>query len=235
MPTAQQKELTLQKIVSLPAAVVSRSALDIDPRATDRQLADLGKSLISIEGSRSWWIGDYGLFLQRRRLEQLKKGADGAPPVTDKEELEAKGLHYITGKADALGIDVGTWRNYVMVSRFYKPSHRDDEMSFGHHVVAIYAAGGAGGDPKKAISWLIRAKENGWTVSKMRETVNRALASNRAPALPPPENLFAPLDEADKWAHNMAEQPINPEAARELLTRFRELVAFVEKLKELAK
>ncbi len=236
MATAKsKKENALGRVVTLPCAVVSRSALHVDPRATDKQLGELGAMLVQIEGSRSWWLGDYGLALQQRRLDALAKGADGAAPVTDAEELEAKGLHYITGKAEALGIDVGTWRNYVLVARFYKHSYREDALGFVHHIVAMYAAGGASGDPKKAVAWLLKAKEHGWTASKMREAVNKSLATNAPPKMPPEENVFAPLDEADHWANGMTHQKINPEAARQLLTRFAALIAFVDKLKELAK
>ena len=63
----------IQKAVSLPGAVVSKTALHIDPKATEKQLGEIGAALVSIEGSRSWWLGDYGVFLRDRKQAELLK------------------------------------------------------------------------------------------------------------------------------------------------------------------
>lgn len=221
----------LEKSVSLPGASVSRTRLMIDDRATDKQLGELGAALVQIDGSRSWWLGDYGLFLQNRKRAEILKADSSLDPA----DVEAKGLHFMSEKAGVLGIDDGSWKNCVMVCRFFKPSFRHDSLSFGHHVVAMMGGGGALGDPKKAIKWLVKAHENGWSVSQFRENINKANATATTPDAPPPENPFEVLDEADKWAHQATTDTINSEAARALLVRWAELLSFMERLKELAK
>lgn len=233
---------TVAKVVSLPSAVVTKTALIIDPRATDKQLGELGVSLVAIDVSRSWWLGDYGLFLQERKRAELRKAlkekrAEEKKPFTDEDEasITTQGTSYLADKSEILGIDVGTLTNYVSVSRFFQVLTRCENLGIAHHIVAMGAARAVKGDVKVAVKWLLKAEEEGWSVSRLREAVNRSLATSNAPKLPPEENPFAPLDEADKWAHSMASQTINPDAARKLLTRFAELIAFVDKLKELAK
>ncbi len=220
----------LEKSVSLPGAGVTRTALIVNERASDKELAELGAALVSIGGSHSWWIGDYGLFLQnRKRLEHIKQFPDADPT-----EIEDKGRHYMDGKAGALGLDEGNWKFCVMVCRFFKPLVRTN-LSFTHHHEAMKAAGGAGGDVKKAVMWLLRAEENGWSVSMLRAQVNKSLATSKPPALEPLPNEWKPIDDADDWAKNAAVDSFTPDAAREHLTRLANIIALIEKLRELAK
>lgn len=214
------------KLIPLPAASATKTALVINQRATDKELTELGHALAHIEGSRSWWMGDYGLELQRRKRKELKTLN---PKLTD-DELDAGSRHYIGDRAEALAVDAANWHNCTMVARFYDTSVRT-EISFGHHYVAMGAVG-ARGDVKKAIAWLLTAAEKGWSVSQLRGEVNRALATGAPIVALPEANPFAPMDEADHWAGEHKETALTPELARACLTRFAGLIAFIERLKE---
>lgn len=202
----------VQRVVQLPGAVVSKCALEIGDDATDEQLGEIGVALATMGGAVAWWLGDYGLELQER------KGAD-----------------YRAGRASILGIDEGYWANCVMICRFFKASCRHEALSHSHHYEACRAAGGAAtGSVRDALRWLKRAQEEGWAVSKMREMVNRSLATSHKPGKPAEENYFEPLDEADKWAHQHVADQLEPGAAKKLLVRFSEIINYIDRLKAAA-
>lgn len=235
----------LEKSVSLPGAGVTRTALVINPKATDKELGELGAALVAIDGSRSWWMGDYALFLyDRKRAELLadlteKRKAEGKPLTDeDREDITTAGTGYLAEKARVLGIDEGSFRNCQSVARFYrKLSYRNDNpaIGFAHHVAAIVGAGGATGEPKRAVAWLIRAEENGWSVSQLREQINRSQSTAKQPELEPLANPWQPLDDADEWARQIEITGFTPDAARTQLSRIAALLAFIAKLQELAK
>jgi len=216
-------------LIPLPSASATKTALLINEHATDADLAALGHTLAQVEGSRSWWLGDYGLELQRRKAKEAK----ASNPNAQDDENDATGLHYMGQRADALGIDEGNWRNCVLVARYFKPSLRTD-ISFGHHYIAMLAAGGAKSDPRKALEWLDKTKTNAWSISQLRHKVNLHLATSKQPELKAPANPFAPLDEADRWAIHQQGEDYTPEAAANCLTRFRALIAFIKRLETIA-
>lgn len=221
----------LEKAVSLPGAGVTKTALLINPRATDKEIAELGAALVQIDGSRSFWLGDYGLFIQSRKRAEMKKQFPNVEPDT----LSLNATKYLKDKADALGIDSGTLSNYVGVCEFFELPNRNGNLSFAHHIVAKDAIG-AGGDPLKAVKLMLKAEEENWSVSQFRMFVKTKGATSHAPELEPMENEWEPLDEADKWIQReVKEFDLSPEAARRQLTRFANIIAFIEKLKELAK
>lgn len=223
--------MSKSQLIPLRAASPTPTALAINPRATDRELAELGKTLAQVEGARQWWLGDYGIELQRRKRAELKKLK---PTLTD-EQLDAAASHYTHERAEALAIDPGSWRNCVMVARFYAPSFRHDgpHASFAHHYTAMLATG-AHGDTKAAVAWVIKAIEREWSVSDLRRAIAEANATARPPEAPAEANPFAPLDEADHWAITQQDVALTPDLARACLTRFAALVAWLDRLRATA-
>lgn len=217
------------KLIPLPAASATQNGLTINQRATDKEMSDLGHALAQIEGSRQWWLGDYGVEIQRRKMKEAK----ALNPGIAEEDMRAAGRHYMGERADILGIDAGSWHNCVMVARYYELSFRN-ETSFGHHYIAMLAAGGAGSDPKKAIAWLLKANEKGWSVAQLRREVNLSLGTAPIPQASAEANLFAPLDGADHWAATQNETRFTPELAKACLVRFTALIAFVDRLRAVA-
>jgi hypothetical protein len=217
--------------LNLPASCVTKNALLIDTRATDKQVGELGFMLAQIDGARSFWLGDYGLFLQNRKRKELI----ALSPDADPEVIETRGHKYLADKAEAMGIDAHSWTIYISVSKFYDVSVRTD-MSFAHHYVAMNAAGGVTADVRRAIEWLHKAEKNGWPVSKLRRVANETNKTAKDPEQEPLKNDWEPIDELDGWIQReVKELDFTPDYARSQLVRFANIIAFIEKLKELAK
>lgn len=217
--------------LNLPASCVTKNALLIDTRATDKQVGELGTMLSQIDGARCFWLGDYGLFLQNRKRKELQ----ALSPDVALETIETRGHKYLSEKAEVLGIDAQSWVVYISVARFYDISVRTD-MSFSHHYVAMNAAGGVMADVKRAIEWLHKADENKWSVSKLRQVSNEAGKTAKPPVNAPLKNKFELLDDADDWIqHEAPVVDFPPDEARRQLTRFANIIAFIDKLRELAK
>lgn len=199
--------------ISLPCAKATRTALIIEDGATDAQLAEIGLSLASIEGSRSWWIGDYGVTLTSR-----------------------KGEHYTAGRAEVLGIEDQSFRVYVGVSRFYNPLTRIyDLLTFSHYRAAQDECGG---DLAVAQEWLQKAQDGGWSVSQLRKAMRRAGAELTNDSSEAEQNEFEFMDKADKWATTNRTQlaAIDKDTARNLLeVRWCGVVQFIDELRKIAK
>jgi hypothetical protein len=210
----QTNLMVVRQTVQFAGATVTKSSLMVAEGCSDDQLAEMGVALSVVHASCGWWLGDYGIALQER-----------------------KGEEYRTGRAEILGISESLWANCVMIARYFPASRRLEALSIYHHWEAIRGAGGVEkADLKAAIRWLNGAVKNKWSVSQMREQVNKSLATLKPPDTPPLENIFLPLDEADKWAHQHLKEAnvTDPEHAKALLTRFQELISFFERLREIA-
>lgn len=199
--------------ITLTGARMSKCALIIDEGATDEQLGQIGLALVGIEGARSWWIGDYGVCLTGR-----------------------KGEHYTTGRAEALGIDAGTFRIYVGVSRFFDPLTRIyDSLSFAHYRAAQE---GADGDVQRAQEWLEKAQEQGLTVSQLRKAINTSKATSVNDDERAEQNEFSFMDKADKWATTKKDtlKEIDAETAKNLLdVRWFGVVQMIDGLRAIVK
>jgi hypothetical protein len=173
MSTATELDI-VSSAVRFPRAEITLTALIIDPKASDEDLSKIGAALVSIEGSRSWWIGDYACALQAR-----------------------KGEHYTDGRAEALGIEQSTFWQYKAVASFFNPSTRVEDLTFKHHFEAMC---GADGDLAVAQDWLDQAVKNEWSVSDLRRAVRTAKAEYKSDGLNPTGNGYSALLEANRWA-----------------------------------
>jgi hypothetical protein len=200
----------ISNAVSLPGATITRTALIIDPKATDTQLASIGAAVVSIDGSRCWWIGDYGCTLQQR-----------------------KGEHYTDGQAEVLGIEANTFRQYKMVADFFKVLARSNDLSWRHHYEAMM---GAGGDLAIAQDWLDQAVKEEWSVSELRKAVRMAKADYESDGLQPTGNGYSALLDADRWASTqLAEiKDYTPERAALILLDIERLTSLLDQLRALA-
>lgn len=192
---------------------MTRTALIIEERATDAQLAEIGVALAGIEGSRSWWIGDYGVTLTER-----------------------KGEHYTAGRAEALGIEDQSFRVYTMVSRFFEPLTRIyDTLSFSHYRAAQDESDG---DLAVAQNWLERAQDGEWSVSELRKAMRKSKAVLTNDESKAEQNEFEFMDKADKWATTKKSTlaAIDKDTARNLLeVRWCGVVQFIDELRRIAK
>lgn len=197
--------------IVLTGAQISRNALIIDKGATDDQLGQIGLTLAGMEGSRCWWIGDYGACLTSR-----------------------KGEHYTAGRAEALGIEPQSFRIYVSVSRFFDPVLRVyDSLSFAHYRASMEA-----GELALSQNWLEMAQKECWSVSQLRKAINMSKATQRNDGSEAEANDFEFMDKADKWATTKRKElgSIEPETARNLLeVRWVGVIQFIEELREIAK
>jgi hypothetical protein len=210
MSNATELEI-VRNAVSLPGATITRNALIIDPNASDEQLAQIGEALVQIEGSRSWWIGDYGVMLQSR-----------------------KGEHYTEGNAEALGIEPGSFHQYKSVAAFFKVCTRVQALSFKHHYEAMC---GCDGDVAVAQDWLDQAAGNEWSVSELRKAIRSSRADYKADGLKPTGNGYSAITDADRWAGSKLTeaQDYTAEQASAILLDIERLLAFVDVLRKRAK
>lgn len=208
-------ELTIEpaKIVCLPGAILTRTALVIHETTTDDQLAEIGAALVSIDGSRCWWIGDYACALQRR-----------------------KGEHYTDGRAEALGIEPGTFRQYKAVAAFFPPLSRAVNLTFAHHFEAMK---GADGDLAVAQNWLDRAAKEEWSVSDLRKAVrlSKADPDYKDDGHEPTGNGYSALLDAVRFVHSQLKEikSYTPEQAAAILSDIEQpFTTYISELRRLA-
>lgn len=217
-----------------------RSSVFISNEVPIAEAMALVRKLASIERATPWWYGDLALHVQAKAATDEELNGDRDMKQGESEEdgnirRERMGALYVKTNAEAMGISPGHMYNCAMVSRFFRPSERDAEMTWAHHYIAMCGAGGAKGDLKKAKLWLQQAAENKWTVSDLRKQVNLAVATNAASSVPPETNPFSIVDEVDAWLQKRPALPkITAEQARAQLTRWSALVTFVRTLEEIA-
>lgn len=177
MNEIQVKESNQLEVAGLQ---MSRSALAIPENVTDEQTSQIGKFLQSVEGSKSWWWGDFLVAIEKR-----------------------KGEHYANEWVEMAGLDSASLRQYKWCADFFEPSSRLDSLSFSHHYEAM---AGSSGDLAVAQDWLDRAAENGWSKSQLRKEIRLASRQDEGYDPGPPALSFAPLIQADCWAVGGIEQ-----------------------------
>lgn len=202
------------------------------------QLNRLAVGVSKLEGATAWWLGDIGLAIQDAKRAEFKSRNKKSSLVTAQDfeaAADAFASEYTTGRADAIGVDDGYWRNCVVLSRFFPASQRCDGLSVHHHRVSLIGAGGAKGEPKLARKWLETATEHGWSASELRRHVNLSLATHTPASAEPEVNRWKFLDEADREAVKAKDLVVPREAAVSMLTRFKAIVEFIDRLKLIAK
>lgn len=202
------------------------------------QLNKLAAGVSKLEGATAWWLGDIGLAIQDAKRAEFKAANKKDKLITADDwnaAADAYAREYTTGRADSIGVDDGYWWNCVLLCRFFPSSQRCEGLSVHHHRVALIGAGGAKGDPRQAKKWLETAREHGWSASELRRHVNLSLATHTPATAEPEINRWKFMDEADREAVKTKDLEVPREAAVSLLTRFKAIVEFIDRLKLIAK
>lgn len=118
--------------------------------ALGRRLAEQ-RSALSLAGSRHMWeVGDWLVHGENRALRRLKR---------DHVRRVASG---VTGYA------CHTLKLAAIVSRRVDPEIRVDGLTWWHHVHVAWL------DREQQAKWLVRAAEEGWSASRLRERLLEA-------------------------------------------------------------
>jgi hypothetical protein len=133
-------------LITLPPSIeVTKSGLLFSSGPSLDAWEAIGKQLLSISDSVTWWIADWLAFgeaaFKDRYFEAIRK--------TD--------------------LSYQTLRNYVWVARRFELHRRRDCLSFGHHaeVAAL--------DPPEQDYWLRKAEEHQWSRNQLRSEVRSSL------------------------------------------------------------
>jgi hypothetical protein len=128
-----------------PSVEVTKSGLLFSNAPCLSSWEEIGRQIISISDSSTWWIADWLVYgentFKDRYLEAIAK----------------------------TGLNYQTLRNYAWVARRLGHSRRRDSLSFGHHseVASLEA-------PEQDY-WLRKAEELGWSRNELRRQVRDSL------------------------------------------------------------
>jgi hypothetical protein len=120
---------------------MERSGLIFSDRLSFQAWENVGRRLMSLSDSASWWIADWLVYGESQFQDRYE------------EAVRATSLNY------------KTLRNYTWVARRFDMSRRRDTLSFGHHaeVAAL--------DRPEQDFWLRKAEESGWSRNQLRSEV----------------------------------------------------------------
>lgn len=134
---------------------VDRSGIMFSGKLSLHNWELVGKRLLSLTDSASWWIADWLVYGESEFKDRYE------------EVIRRTSLNY------------QTLRNYTWVARKFELSRRRDNLSFGHHaeVAALEA-------PEQDF-WLRKAEEFGWSRNQLRAEVraSRRERLNGSPAV----------------------------------------------------
>jgi hypothetical protein len=123
---------------------LTTTSLDIPQDATVDEWSDVGQTLLQIQGSIQWHLGDWLVYGDAREWGETY------------QRLAAQ-FEY----------EVQTLRVLAMVARNVHPLIRNQHLSFGHHRLV------SGLPPEKQRHWLDRAVTEGWTLSQLRDAIHK--------------------------------------------------------------
>jgi hypothetical protein len=241
-------------VVQMTGGVATRNAFHVFDSATNEQIiAAIGK-VREMEGATAWWLGDLGLAIQQRKLDELASKAkelraraeslDGSDPeqaavknnlLEQAEDMEnGAEIKYRDSICEAFGIDRGYWANCVSLARFYPPSLRNEGLTVEHHIAAMR---GAKRDGEKIQEVLKRAKINGQSAAELRKQLAEESASHRPPTSPPFPLDFSELGRADTWAKRFRGnvKGLTPDQAMAILLQGQALKSLFDELESIAK
>ncbi len=130
-----------------PSAQATRTHLRLSPSLPFGAWEHVGKQILLIADSSTWWLGDWLVFGEDRFPDRYLRAVSGTR------------LNY------------GTLRNYAWVARRFEVSRRHDGLSFHHHleVAALPEA--------EQDLWLNRAEELKWSKNKLRSELRASRGS----------------------------------------------------------
>jgi len=123
---------------------LTSTSLDIPQDATEDEWSEVGQTLLQIQGSIQWHLGDWLVYGDTREWGETYK------------RLAAQ-FEY----------EVQTLRVLAMVARSVHPLIRNQQLSFAHHRLV------AGLSPEKQRQWLDKAAAQGWTISQTKEAMRK--------------------------------------------------------------
>jgi hypothetical protein len=123
---------------------LTTTSLDIPQDATEDEWSEVGQTLLQIQGSIQWHLGDWLVYGDTREWGETYK------------RLAAQ-FEY----------EVQTLRVLAMVARSVHPLIRNQQLSFAHHRLV------SGLSPEKQRRWLERAANEGWTISQLKEAMQK--------------------------------------------------------------
>jgi hypothetical protein len=138
-----------------PMVQVEKSGLLFLDKLSLHSWETVGRQLVSIVDSSTWWIADWLSYgessFQDRYLEALKK----------------------------TNLSYQTLRNYAWVARRFEIARRRDVLSFGHHaeVAAL--------EQPEQDYWLRKAEELGWSRNQLRSEVKASQRERRIASAQP--------------------------------------------------
>jgi hypothetical protein len=132
------------------SVLLQKCGLHISNGISFRNWEVIGRQLLAVADSSTWWIADWLVYGETSFQERYP------------EAIRATSLNY------------QTLRNYAWVARRFAPSRRRDSISFGHHaeVAAL--------DESEQDYWLRKAEELGWSRNQLRREVRISLLERRA-------------------------------------------------------
>ena len=208
------------KAITIPGALFTRNALNIEAGATAKQLKLIGDFLCDVGNSADWWRADYVHAVSVRN-------APDDPYNGDDPNAKARTI------CEEQGMEQGAFYFYVSVGAIFPPDVRVDELSFDHHREALL---GSDGDGKEAKEWLTKALANNWSVSELRRAMRLANADYQKDGKKPSGNGYSALLDANRWAKTQTKElpTYTPERAAAILGDVQPLRDFITKLDAIA-
>jgi hypothetical protein len=155
-------------------------------------MEDIGRQIISVANSSTWWIADWLVYGESRFKDRYL------------EAIAETSLNY------------QTLRNYAWVARRFDHSRRRDKLSFGHHseVAAL--------ESPEQDYWLRKAEELDWSRNQLRSQIRASLRERGNPAAETPgtDGNEASGANDDKTALNGATSTLSLALTSEQITLF---------------
>lgn len=149
---------------------LSKTNLKFKKEVTQEQWMDVFKSLKTMEGCVQFWIGDCLKYREQKW-----------------------GMY--DDIAEETGYDKGTLKNIKMVSDAIKPSFRNDDLSFSHHMQVAPLT------PAKQEKYLAKAVENDWSVRELRQEIKEHETKKNIIELPIPEGKYSIIVIDPPWPY----------------------------------
>jgi hypothetical protein len=129
-------------------ALTRRSSLVLPATIPLGEWRRIGRQIVAISESSTWWLGDWLIYGQTTYPDRYKQAIEET------------------------GLDYQTLRNYAWVARRFSPDRRRDTLSFQHHAELASLPADEQDD------WMDRAEKHRWSRNELRnqlKTTRRAV------------------------------------------------------------
>lgn len=138
-----------------PRAEVGDNYLELDPAATDEEIAEVWRRLRRAEASVHWCLGDFLVAVEKLRTSE-----------------------HAARLMEAFGVGDRTAYRARQVCEAIPRAQRVRGGGFYLHLEALAEVG----EPAAAVEWVRRAVEAGWSIAAMRAAINAARSAQSAVA-----------------------------------------------------